>query len=874
MVQQLRKSDELGGTLILDDLVVENDCGGRRPRGLVYMIMMSIAFMWSIFQLWIASPFPYDLQLFIIDSTNVRYVHLAFASFLAFLAYPAFKSSPRHYVPVIDWLFAFLAVATILYMFVDFNHLSLRPGMPNHVDIGVSILGIVFLLEATRRSLGAPLMIFCIAFLIYIFIGPYLPELLSHHSNSLSKLASHQWLSTEGVFGVAIDVSVSFVFVYVLFSAMLERSGAGNYFIQLCVALLGHLRGGPAKAAVIASAFQGMISGSSVANVVSCGIFTIPLMRRVGFSRERAAAVEVASSVNGQIMPPVMGAAAFLMAEYLGIPYSDVIKNAFIPAVISYIALFYIVHIEAVKNNMPVLTKRRHSSSLLYWLVVAMTSVGISAFCYTTYLAISWLKHRFPDAYFPWLIGGIFAAYILLMWYESRFDELELDDPDNPIKQLPGFWEIAQKGLHHLLPISVLVWLLMVEQMTPELAAFWASLSIMFVLLTQRFLRAFFRKEADLRKALKRGVKDFFSGMTDGARNMVVIGVGTGVAGIIVGAVTLTGFGQRMTEIVEILSNGSVFGMLALTAVVSLILGMGLPTTATYVVVATLMAPVITELSAQGGMIIPAVAVHLFVFYFGIIADITPPVGLASFAGAAVSGGDPTRTGWIAFMYSLRTILIPFLFVYDTQLLLIGVDSVWLGVWVFVRSSLAVILFAAATFNYFVVKSKLYESAILLLVSFMICVPKVAMDIVFPAYTKKTAYDLEESLSTLPLNTQIRLIVKKQIDGEEDGHFRTVVMSIPVMEEGVKGKKQWTDFGLTLAKRSGDYVIKDVTVGSKAEEAGYQQDEFISAIDIPNKQPNILWIYFVAILLTGVIVWLQRKRRISIFQPETNNVRK
>ncbi|HUG23359.1 TRAP transporter permease, partial [Piscinibacter sp.] len=340
-------------------LAADADTGGRQPGPRVKRLILGVTLAWSLFQLWIASPLPFILGIGILNDTQSRSIHLAFAVFLAYLAYPAFKRSRRDRVPVIDWALAFVAAACAGYIFFFYRELSTRPGQPTTLDLAVAVTGIVLLLEATRRALGLPMVIVAIVFLTYTFAGPHMPDLIAHKGASLSRAMSHQWLTTEGVFGVALGVSSSFIFLFVLFGSLLDRAGAGNYFIQSAFALLGHMRGGPAKAAVVSSAATGIISGSSIANVVTTGTFTIPLMKRVGYRPDQAGAVEVSSSVNGQIMPPVMGAAAFLMVEYVGIPYIEVIQHALLPAVISYIALFYIVHLEALKNNMEGLPRRR-----------------------------------------------------------------------------------------------------------------------------------------------------------------------------------------------------------------------------------------------------------------------------------------------------------------------------------------------------------------------------------------------------------------------------------------------------------------------------------------------------------------------------------
>ena len=339
------------------DIVAEADTGARNPTGIPAKVLLAVPFAWSVFQLWIASPLPFMLNFGVLNSTEARSIHLAFAIFLAFTAYPTLKTSPRHYIPIQDWIVGIVGAFAAAYLFLFYEALSNRPGLPTTFDLVAAVVGLGVLLEATRRALGPPLMCVAAVFMLYAFAGPYMPDVIAHKGLSFNTGMSKYWLSTEGVYGVALGVSTSMVFLFVLFGSLLERAGAGNYFIRVAFALLGHMRGGPAKAAVVSSAMTGLVSGSSIANVVTTGTFTIPLMRRVGFSAEKAGAVEVASSTNGQLTPPIMGAAAFLMVEYVGIPYTQVIQHAFLPAVISYIALVYIVHLEALKTGMQALPK-------------------------------------------------------------------------------------------------------------------------------------------------------------------------------------------------------------------------------------------------------------------------------------------------------------------------------------------------------------------------------------------------------------------------------------------------------------------------------------------------------------------------------------
>ncbi|MDX9897007.1 MAG: TRAP transporter fused permease subunit, partial [Desulfofustis sp.] len=341
------------------ELVAEVDTGGRNPKGAISKnILFFVPLAWTLFQLWQASPLPYLVNFLVLNSSEARAIHLAFAMFLAFTAFPTFKSSPRSYIPFQDWGLALIAAASSAYMYLFYEQLSTRPGDPTQLDLVVAVVGLVLLLEATRRALGPPLMVVAAVFILYTFGGPFMPDVIAHKGASLTKGMTHYWLTTEGVFGVALGVSTDMVFMFVLFGSLLESAGAGNYFIRTAFAGLGHMRGGPAKAAVVSSAMTGLVSGSSIANVVTTGTFTIPLMKKVGFTPEKAGAVEVASSTNGQLTPPVMGAAAFLMVEYVGISYIEVIKHAFLPAIVSYIALVYIVHLEACKLGLQGMERR------------------------------------------------------------------------------------------------------------------------------------------------------------------------------------------------------------------------------------------------------------------------------------------------------------------------------------------------------------------------------------------------------------------------------------------------------------------------------------------------------------------------------------
>ena len=850
----------------LQDLVASSDTGARNPGGGVAKLLAGIALAWSVFQLWIASPLPFMVTdlIPVLNNTETRSIHLAFAIFLAFMAYPALKRSPRDRVPLQDWVFAIVGAYAAGYLFLFYGELSDRPGAPIEMDLWIAGIGMVALLEATRRALGPPLMIVALVFLGYVFFGDstVIPDAIRWKGASFAKAMGHQWLTTEGVYGIALGVSTSFVFLFVLFGSLLDKAGAGNYFIKVAFSLLGHLRGGPAKAAVLASAMTGLISGSSIANVVTTGTFTIPLMKRVGFTPEQAGSVEVASSVNGQIMPPVMGAAAFLMVEYVGISYLEVITHAFLPAVISYIALIYIVHLEALKNEMEGLPKpgiQKAAMARIAGALIPMLSILI--LCGVVYYGIQGIKMVTGD-FVGWILAlVVFVIYIALIAFAARSEDLEMDDPNAELVSLPEFGPTFRTGLHYILPIVVLVWFLMIERKSPGLSAFWASALMLIILITQRPLKAMFRKTGDAAAAFRLGWADMLDGMIAGARNMIGIGVATAAAGIIVGTVTLTGIGQVMTEFVEILSGGNLIIMLILVAIISLILGMGLPTTANYIVVSSLMAGVVVELGAANGLIVPLIAVHMFVFYFGIMADVTPPVGLASFAAAAVSGGDPIKTGFTAFFYSLRTVMLPFLFIFNTDLLLINVGVVD-GIAVFIVATIGMLIFAAGTQGFFIARSKMWESVALILIAFTLFRPGFWLDQVQAPFASADPKNLEQVAGVQPDNVEIRIFVSGQNAGGDD--VETTVV-LPLGPKGT-GAARLEAAGIKIIQKDGKTIIDDVVQAdakgkpTAAVIAKLEFDMEILSAEVPQERmPKQL--FYIPALLFLIVVWgLQRRR--------------
>ncbi|WP_282177618.1 TRAP transporter permease [Vibrio nereis] len=841
----------------VQDMVAQADSGARNPKGIPGRILWFVPLCWSLFQLWYASPLPFIFNFGVLNDTEARSIHLMFAVFLAFTAYPALKHSPRDHIPVVDWILALAGSFSAAYIYLFYTELAERSGAPTTLDIVVAVTGMVLLLEATRRALGPPLMVVAAVFLLYTFGGPHMPDVIAHKGASLNKAMSHLWLTTEGVFGVALGVSTSFVFLFVLFGAMLERAGAGAYFIKVAFSLLGHMRGGPAKAAVVASGLSGLVSGSSIANVVTTGTFTIPLMKRVGFPGTKAGAVEVAASTNGQLTPPIMGAAAFLMVEYVGISYVEVIKAALLPALISYIALIYIVHLEACKAGMTGLP-RRHNPTLIHSLLsFTGTILGLCVISALVYYGVGWTKDVFGEAATPIVTVALLIAYVALVKVSASYAKEGAIEIDAELTEVPDPGPTIKSGLHYLLPIVVLVWCLTVERFSPGLSAFWATVFMIFILITQRPLMAMMSKQGSLAEQTKAGFIDLLESLVAGARNMIGIGVATAAAGTVVGVVTLTGIGLVMTDFVEFISGGNIFLMLLFTAVISLILGMGLPTTANYIVVSTLMAPVIVTLGAQSGLIIPLIAVHLFVFYFGILADDTPPVGLAAFAAAAIAKSDPIRTGIQGFTYDIRTAILPFMFIFNTQLLLMGIDSWWHLLLTILSSVIAMLIFSAATQGWWFTKNKWWETILLLVLTFTFFRPGFWWDEIYPAKILHPGTEIADITQGLQVGQDIELLVA----GENlEGDYTSRTVRLPFDDRAVSAEDRISSMGLMLKEESGRMLVDMVEFGSPAESAGIDFDWEIRSVIVDADRPMKEWVFVPALLILLALAMNQRKR--------------
>ncbi|MBT6116813.1 MAG: TRAP transporter permease [Rhodospirillaceae bacterium] len=769
----------------VDKTLEEVEYQGRHQGPRLAMIISVLCFVWSIFQMWIASPFPFMFDFAIITDVPARGIHLSFALLLCFLIYPFSRRHGERGLPVYDLLLALLAWFSAFYLFIGWDGLVSRQGILlvwNGIPIEAILggIGILLLLDATRRSIGIPLVIVCGVFLIYSIFGQSMPDIISHKGLSLNRLIGYQWLTGEAVFGIPISVSVSFVFLFVLFGALLDKAGAGQYFLALSFAMVGRFSGGPAKAAILASGMTGMISGSSIANVVTTGTFTIPVMRRIGMPAVKAGAIEVAASTNGQIMPPIMGAAAFIIAEFIGISYFDVVVAAAIPASLSYIALLYISHLEAQKLG----------------------------------------------------LKGL------------------------PSVEIPPLGKTFRSGLHHLIPIIILVYLLMVERWSAHSAVFYSILSLMGIILARRIVHSIRFESQPMAEALRDGFTEIYLGMVAGARNMVGIAVAVAAAGIIVGAVSSTGLNNAMVGVVEALAGGNVYILLGLTAVLCIFLGMGLPTTANYLVVASLLAGVLVELGNAAGLVLPLIAVHLYVFYYGLLADSTPPVCLAAFAAAAISRADPLKTGVQSFLYDIRTAVLPLVFLFNTELLLIGIESIWHGVLVVFMSLLAILAFSSLTQGWLIVKVKWYESILLAVACFMLFRPGFFMDELAPPFEPVNFEAFASGEFTPESGRYVRLHVVRETNYGE--RFKLFVFETPEDQAATVTET----FGVTIEpEEDGRYAVVDLAFNGTAEKAGLDWGDYVTGVDVEQLDlPDKQLIYPVGVLLLG-LVWLSQRTR-------------
>jgi len=848
------------------DFAASSEFGSRGNSGTHAIVIAGVALLWSIFQLWYASPLPYALNVGIINDNQARYIHLAFALSLAFVIYPGWKRS-SHSIPVIDWALALIGAFVALYALIFYQDLVSRAGRPILLDLIVAMFGLLLVLEATRRSMGPFLVLVAVTFLLYSYFGRSMPEVLQHRGASLTRIFEHQWLSSQGVFGVPLGASTGFVFIYVLFGTLFNKAGAGKFIMQLSLALLGRTKGGPAKVAVVSSGLNGMISGSALANVVSSGIFTIPLMRKTGLSGVKAGAVETTASINGQIMPPVMGAAAFIMVEYVGIPYADVVKHAFLPAVISYISLFYIVHLEAAKiGAVPIGAGPSHpmKARLLRFGLGAAGSIIILSVIFYLLQTIVALAGEFSG----WLVAGLLLAlYIGSISIAARQPDLNSADGDELEIPAETGWDIAKTGLHLLIPIIVLIWCLMSLRLSPGIAAFWATCTVIVLLLTQSAIIQLLRGTGEVRAAFLHGAKEVTEGLVLGARNMVGVALSTATAGIVVGTVTLTGLGLMMTDAIELLSGGNIYFVLLLTALVTLILGCGVPTTANYVLVATLMAPVIVELGSLAGLAIPLIGVHLFVFYFGIMADATPPVGLGAYAAAAISRESPIRTAVQASIYSFRTAILAFILIFNPEIMLIGITSWWHAAIVAVAAIIGSLAFAAGTLRFWFTRLSIPETLAMFVVAFTLVYPAAWLNMVYPQYETRPATELFEAVEAAEPNARLVATFSGiTIEGDRIEKLASLRLG-----PDAEVDERLAFSGLMLS--ADGLSVTNVRFGSYAASLKLEPGFRVASIQLPAARPSTFWVYAAALLLLLVVAAFQRLRLLrSEFAGEEQNV--
>ena len=752
----------------------------RNLTGLHLKIVGSIAIIWSLFQLWYASPFPFMFDIGMFKGLPARAIHLGFALTLAFLIYPISK---RKKISIFDILISFIAAFCCLYIYFFYDQLVDRGGILLTVTIWekfnlpveliIGSCGILILIEATRRVFGLPLVIIAVCFLLFSYFGRYAPEIISHGGLSLNRLVGFQWLDQEAIFGIPIGVSVDFIFLFVLFGALLETAGGGKYFLDLAFAMVGKMRGGPAKAAILGSGMTGLISGSSIANTVTTGTFTIPIMKKTGFSKEKAGAIEVSSSVNGQLMPPVMGAAAFVMASFLGVTYFEVVKHAFLPAIISYVALFYISHLEALKLNLK-----------------------------------------------------------------------GMDDVD-----IPNLKKTFLSGLHFLIPIFVLVYMLVYLRFTASYSIFFATIALIIVNLGYILF-----KNSDFKLAIKTWFNQTIVGFEKGALNMVGVGIAIATAGIIVGAVGSTGLSTNLIIVIEFIAKDNVVILLFLTIILCLILGMGLPTTANYVVVASLMATVLVDVGNASGFVFPLIAVHLFVFYFGLMADVTPPVGLASYAAAAISGGDPLKTGLQAFWYSLRTGILPIVFLFNHELLLIGIENIWHGLLVIITSLIGILVFTSATQAWFINRLRWYEIIIFLLISISLLAPEFVLNKFYPKYN----YMDINKIHSMKLDPSKEARFKVTRPSNYGERYKLFVINKNTFES----EYSLEQYGISLIRENDRVVVDTLQWNGEAKKIGFETGDYISEFKLENAdRPNKRIIYPIAILLLIIFGYFNSRRK-------------
>lgn len=667
----------------------------RTYTGIMARVVTAIAITFSCFQL-------YTAVFGVLDAMIQRSIHLAFGLTLVFLLYPSSKKWSRSRLHPLDLALAVLGALTPMYIIVNYGELVLRAGMATNIDMVVGVVGILLVLEAARRIVGLPIVIIAGVFIAYAFAGPYLPGQLAHRGVDVGDLVQHLYFTTEGVFGIPLGVSSTFIFLFILFGAYLEKTGLGQYFIDLANSVAGRAAGGPAKVAVLSSGLMGTVSGSSVANVVGTGSFTIPMMKRLGYKPEFAGAVEATASTGGQLMPPIMGAAAFLMAEMTNIPYVRIIGAAVIPALLYYFGVWAGVHFEAKKLGLRGMTKEElpNLKEIFFgrgYLMIPL--VGIVWLLVTGYTPML--------AAFYAIVLSIAAA--VLGWWAPL-----------PMGAMVLLFAVM-KPIFHVGPYGADGALKYLTEMTPM-----GALAVLAIILLGF---------AVLKKKPNLGAREIIGGLESGARSAIGVLAATACAGIIIGVVTKTGLGLKLGTVLVALANGNLILTLIFTMITSIILGMGVPTTANYIITSTIAAPAIIMILRQKFPGLPADAIsiilpaHMFAFYFGIIADVTPPVALAAFAGAGIAKANPMKTGLNASKLAIAAFLVPYIFVLNPAMLMIDVHF-WSGLWMVATSIVGIIGVSAGVMGYLVHKSLWWERVIMILGGILLVYPGSVSDLI------------------------------------------------------------------------------------------------------------------------------------------------
>ncbi|MFR7759470.1 MAG: TRAP transporter permease [Peptoniphilus grossensis] len=633
------KTAEELGAMNVDELMEQYDLETSKLRkltGKVALFITIVAILMSAFHLFTAWHGT-------LLAMKQRSLHLIFAFTLGFALYPGFKKSSKDKIDITDWLLIILSVGVWGYIFFNVEAIALKGGQMSTTDMVLGVLAVLLTLEVTRRVVGPELPIVTIVFLLFAYFGRHMPGIFAHRGFNVTRIVSHMYMTTEGIMGTPLGVSSTFVFMFILFGSFLDKTGVGEFFIDFAYALTGSTRSGPAMTSVLSSGLMGSISGSSVANTVTTGAFTIPLMKSVGYKPHYAGAVEATASTGGQIMPPVMGAAAFIMADFTGFPYISIVKAAIIPAVLYYIAVGTMVHLEACK-------------------------LGLKGM---------------------------------------------------PRESLPKVSHILRKQGYLTLPLIAIIFML-VKQYPPTMAALTGIVIGVIVAMTVSLIK----------KDNSFTPKDILGAMEAGAKGAVGVACACACAGMIVGVVTLTGFGLKIAEVIVQIAQGRLIPTLLLTMVSSIILGMGLPTTAKYIVLATMAVPAITKLGVN------LMSAHLFILYFGVVADVTPPVALAAYAGAGIAGANSMKTGFQAFKLAIGAFIIPYIFVINPHLIMVdsivGTTVNWLPVTAalptIVTALIGTICLAGTVESYLFGNLRIWQRIILLLAAFALLDPKLLTD--------------------------------------------------------------------------------------------------------------------------------------------------